>query len=384
MQPKVSILIPTYNVESYLIQCMDSVVNQTLKEIEIICVNDGSTDNSLEILKGYADCDNRIILIDKENGGYGKGMNIATEHATGEYIGIVEPDDYISLRMYEELYDKAKANDLDFVKADFYRFAKSDVTENIQYNYNHLSKNPEDYNIVFNPSEKPGALKYIMNTWSGIYRRSFLEEYNIVYNETPGASFQDNGFYFQTFVFAKRAMILDTPYYMNRRDNPNSSVNNKSKVYAMNIEYDYIRKILVRKPEIWERFKGLFWYKKYHNYNVTLDRISEEFKKEYVERFSNEFSWAMKRNELLPEVFNEREWRRIQLLIFDSQLYYEIYVLADKNIRNEYDNLKQELEKQRELNTQIKRTITFRVGKIFMFIPSVIKRFLKKCNFKSY
>ena len=116
---KVSIIIPTYNVEMYLVECMDSVVNQTLKDIEIICINDGSTDSSLEILKGYAEKDDRIIIVDKENGGYGIGMNIGLDKATGEYIGIVEPDDFVPLNMYEELYNKAVENDLDLVKADF-------------------------------------------------------------------------------------------------------------------------------------------------------------------------------------------------------------------------------------------------------------------------
>ena len=86
---KVSIIIPTYNVEMYLEECMESVVNQTLKDIEIICINDGSTDGSLSILKRYEKQDPRIILVDKENGGYGIGMNIGLEKATGEYIGIL-------------------------------------------------------------------------------------------------------------------------------------------------------------------------------------------------------------------------------------------------------------------------------------------------------
>ena len=104
---KVSIIIPTYNVEMYLVECMESVVNQTLKDIEIICINDGSTDGSLEILKSYAQKDDRIVLVDKENGGYGIGMNIGLDKATGEYIGIVEPDDFIPLNMYSDLYEKA-------------------------------------------------------------------------------------------------------------------------------------------------------------------------------------------------------------------------------------------------------------------------------------
>ena len=93
MMPKVSVIIPVYNVEKYLKQCLDSVVNQTLKDIEIICVNDGSTDNSLEILEEYAQKDNRIIIISQENQGQSVARNIALEKATGEYVGFVDSDD---------------------------------------------------------------------------------------------------------------------------------------------------------------------------------------------------------------------------------------------------------------------------------------------------
>ena len=81
---KVSIIVPTYNVEMYLEECMESIQRQTLKDIEVICVNDGSTDNSLQILQKYAKDDDRIVIIDKENGGYGIGMNVGLERATGE------------------------------------------------------------------------------------------------------------------------------------------------------------------------------------------------------------------------------------------------------------------------------------------------------------
>lgn len=413
MQPKVSILVPTYNVEPYLVQCMDSLVNQTLKEIEIIVVNDGSTDNSLEILKSYAEKDDRIILIDKENGGYGVGMNVATSHATGEYIGIVEPDDHVPLRMYEDLYNKVKEYDLDFVKADFYRFAKNENTGDVQYIHNHLSKDPEDYNVVFNPSEEPRRIKHIMNTWSGIYRRSFLEEYNIVYNETPGASFQDNGFFFQTFAFAKRAMILDTPYYLNRRDNPNSSVKDPGKVYAMNIEYDHIRKILVQHPETWEKFRGIFWYKKFYNGTFTLSRISDELKREYVERFAEEFAWAEQRGELDESVFTPLGWRNVQLLISNPQAFYDIRVVPDKGIQREYDLLAKECRKLRKQNAKlqkkndkleakvgraltklkaakatakknknelvaVKKSTSYKVGRIITYIPRKFKQLIKK------
>ena len=190
--PKVSIIIPTYNVEDYLRECMESVVRQTLHDIEIICINDGSTDGSLKILQEYAQKDSRIVLVDKMNEGYGVGMNIGLDKATGEYVGIVEPDDFVPLSMYEDLYKVAKENDLDFVKADFYRFTRNSATGDMHLIYNHLDSEGTDYNQVIDPFEKPYITKFIMNTWSGIYRREFLEKHHIRHNTTPGASFQED------------------------------------------------------------------------------------------------------------------------------------------------------------------------------------------------
>ena len=327
--PKVSIVIPTYNVENYLRECMESVVNQTLRDIEIICINDGSTDGSLEILRKYADRDERVILIDKKNEGYGVGMNTGMDIATGEYIGIVEPDDFVPLTMYEDLYNIAKENELDFVKADFYRFTRDERTGKLNLVYNRLDSSGENYNQVICPFEKPYVTKFIMNTWSGIYRRKFIEEHRIRHNTTPGAAFQDNGFFWQTFMYAKRCMFLDRPYYMNRRDNPNSSVKNKEKVYCMNIEYDFIRDIFMQKEneKLWDRFKYYFNYKRYFSYLFTLGRISKEFKRGYVERISREFKRARSQDELDFKVFTPNTRKKISLLIQKPTVYYWKYVV---------------------------------------------------------
>lgn len=327
--PKVSIVIPTYNVEPYLRECMDSVVGQTLKDIEIICINDGSTDGSLAILEEYGQKDSRIVIVDKVNEGYGVGMNVGIEKATGEYIGIVEPDDFVPPEMYEELYEKAKANDLDFVKADFYRFKKGEKDGEIVRDYNQLDGTGENYGQVIDPYEKPFVTKFIMNTWSGIYKREFLEEFGIRHNTTPGASFQDNGFFWQTFMYARRCMFLNKPYYMNRRDNPNSSVKNREKVYCMNVEYDFIRNIFMQKgnEERWERFKGYYHYKKFFNYEFTLRRIGKEFKREYVERMSREFVRAKNLDELDWDLFTPRSRKRLETLMDNPESYYRIYIV---------------------------------------------------------
>ena len=311
---KVSLILPIYNVSQYLRECLDSVVNQTLKDIEILCVNDGSTDDSLDIIREYAARDDRIVVITGPNGGYGKAMNKGLDRATGEYIGIVEPDDYVVPEMFEELYRIASEHALDFVKADFYRFTRDDNgEEHLQYEL--LDKTRSRYGQLLCPAEDPGCIRFTLNTWSGIYRRSFIEEYAIRHNETPGASFQDNGFYFQTFAYARRAMIVNKPYYRNRRDNPNSSVASKEKVYCMNVEYDHIRDLLMRDREVWERFQYMYWWKKYHNYWFTYNRIADCYKEEYMARFRQEFKRAMQLGQLREADFETSEWRTIRSLI---------------------------------------------------------------------
>ena len=293
---------------------MDSVISQTLRELEIICVNDGSTDDSLDIINEYATKDERIVVITGPNGGYGKAMNKGLNRATGEYIGIVEPDDYVVPEMYAELYEVAKKHDLDFVKADFYRFTR-DENEKETLQYEHIDKTGMRYGELLFPTYQPSCIRFMLNTWSGIYRREFIEKYNIRHNETAGASFQDNGFYFQTFAYAERAMIINKPYYRNRRDNPNSSVKSKEKVYCMNVEYDYIRDLLMRDKEIWERFQYMYWWRKYHNYWFTYNRIDDSYKKEYKNRMCQEYKRAMELGQLSEILFTEDEWITIQNMI---------------------------------------------------------------------
>ena len=279
--PKVSLIVPTYNVEQYLVECMESITNQTLEDIEVICINDGSTDGSLSILQSYADKDKRIIIVDKENGGYGIGMNIGLEMATGEYIGIVEPDDFVPVNMFGNLYDIAKGNNLDFVKADFYRFERA-TNGDMFLTYNHLSKKEEDYNVVFNPSETPEAIRWIMNTWSGIYKREFLIKNNIRHNETPGASYQDTGFATLVTLLSKKMCFLEGHYYKYRKDNEGSSVKSNRKYKCIVDEFIWLRsrlKELGCDSDVDEAFfketrlRAFFW-----NYS----RLSEEYQEKFL------------------------------------------------------------------------------------------------------
>lgn len=314
---KVSIIMPIYNVSQYLYQSIESVIHQTLDDIEIICVNDGSTDGSLEIINKYALRDQRIVIITGPNEGYGKAVNKGLDIASGEYVGIVEPDDYIVPEMFEELYLLAKEHYLDLIKADFYRFIHNDYGKEV-LTYNLLDETKERYGQVLYPSKDPSCIYFAMNTWSGIYRNEFIKEYNIRHNETPGASFQDNGFFFQTFIYAERGMIINKAYYRNRRDNPNSSVKIKGNIYAMNKEYDYIRDILMKDETIWDSFKYMYWWKKYKNFWFNYNRIDASDREAYWNWTVKEFRRAIQQKQMRAEEFSRKEWGDIQRMIYDS------------------------------------------------------------------
>lgn len=210
---KVSIIIPVYNAEQNLRECLDSAVNQTLQEIEIICVNDGSTDGSLEILKEYAEHDSRVKVIDKENAGYGHTMNLGMDMACGEYIGIIESDDYVKIKMFETLYNIAALGNIDIVKADYYRFSAHG--DHLRLFYHMLTDNDDLYNKIITDIDNFDTFIFT-DMWCGIYKRSFLNINMIRHKATSEVSNQNNDFRPLTTVDAKSIYCLDKPLYMKR------------------------------------------------------------------------------------------------------------------------------------------------------------------------
>ena len=196
---EISILVPVYNAEKYLEYCLESILAQTFTDFEVICMDDGSDDESGRILDTYAQNDKRIKVIHKANSGYGNTMNTAIQLSSGNYIGIVESDDTIELDMYQMLYECITQYDLDFVKTDHYA-TWDNANGFVKKQYIKLTDDDKMYNRVLNPNEELQSYLLQKFTWNALYKRSFLIENNIRYNETPGASYQDNGFWFQTLL----------------------------------------------------------------------------------------------------------------------------------------------------------------------------------------
>ncbi|SCB97539.1 Glycosyltransferase involved in cell wall bisynthesis [Gilliamella bombicola] len=265
MLPKVSIVVPVYNVEKYLRQCLDSIINQTLTNIEIICVNDGSTDNSLTILQEYADKDSRIRVIDKPNSGYGHSMNIGFQLCTGEYIGIVESDDFAKSEMFEILYKIAIENDLDIARCHFFTFTQKDSS------IKKIDSYQMETNVLINPQNDLSPFLQWPSVWANIYKRTFIQKNNLKFLETPGASYQDTAFSFKVYACATRMMLIDAPliYY---RIHDQSSIKSKDKVFCICDEFNEIMAFCKNKM-LYEKLKYLICYLQYKSYKWNYNRL---------------------------------------------------------------------------------------------------------------
>lgn len=349
---KVSLVLPSLNVASYMEECLQSAINQELKEIEIICVDAGSTDGTLEIIRDYAERDNRIRVVLSDKKSYGYQMNLGMQYASGKYIGILETDDFVPKNMYGELYEIAEREQVEIVKADFYRFrTEGDRIERI---YNRLDPSDSYYGKIINPAEYPQVFRFIMNTWSGIYKRSFLEANGIVHNETPGASYQDNGFWFKTFCCAKRVYFVDKPYYMNRRDNEASSVANPGKVYCMTAEWAYIYDWLKADTERFKAFIGPYALRKYHSLLFTYQRIAPEYREEFIRHMGDEMGRLICAGEYDRKSFTAYEWRRMNVIIRDPLGYHLICKSKCSHLRTA--KLLHRLQKKGTISRVIRKT----------------------------
>ncbi len=260
---KVSVLVPIYNVEEFLPGCLDSLVGQTLKEIEIICINDGSKDHSLEIIKEYAKKDSRIKIIDKKNSGYGDSMNQGLKEATGEYVGIVESDDFIDLDAFKKLYRIAKEKNVEVVKGNFYYYYGDRNEDDGKSNL----FPPSELGRVIDPRSEHGIFYQAPCIWAAIYKNEFLKKNEIGFLPTPGAAYQDAGFNFKVWAMARRVYFIRRAFLHYRQDNANSSVKDSGKVYCVKDEYDEVERYLREKDLINElgsvaftcRFGGYVW-----------------------------------------------------------------------------------------------------------------------------
>lgn len=244
----ISVIVPVYNVEKYLERCLDSILSQTLADLEIICVNDGSTDNSLEILNRYAKIDNRIKVINKENGGLSDARNKALEFVTSPYIAFVDSDDWIEKTTFEEAYQAIEKYKTDFVCFGYKKVYDNGNVEIQHLQYKGLKK--IDYKV---------ARKTPVTVWSKIFRTSIIKEKECVFPK--GYNYEDNVFWMMYIPWIKSGYYIDKSFYnyWQRADSIIYTDNKPFKyINLISIIYEYYQKHdLLKKcgKDLYKRFK---------------------------------------------------------------------------------------------------------------------------------
>ena len=321
-KPKVSIIVPIYNVEKYLKECVDSILNQSLKDIEVILVDDGSPDKCGEIIDKYAKKDRRVVAIHRKNSGYSAAVNKGIDLAKGEYIGIIESDDFIEPDMYEKLYKSAKENNTDVTKGLFYYYnpTLSGAKQNVVY------ANPSGIDLRFAPNrpfravEWPKIIGFHASIWSAIYKADFIKKIKIP--ETAGASYQDFPFMCDFLTKARRITVVKKAFvhWRNEPKQGNSTSAGGKKLLLMAQNTQTGLDIIMASGQYDELKEPFFAHAFWTNIGFFF-RIDKKYKKEYYARlrkiFNNikddpDFRYTYFRTEdrvSMKYILNKRSWR---------------------------------------------------------------------------
>lgn len=368
--PKISVLMPIYNVERYIHEALLSVADQTLRDIEILCINDGSTDDSRAIVAEFCKLDARFRLIDKPNSGYGASMNRGLAEAQGDYIAILEPDDIYEPTALETLYKAAQISDADVTKANYWFywskpqpkdkliqvvkpawFEDAAQIEHLAVGSLVIGSNNGDASdgiacMVADPYELPGIFFMIPSIWSALYKRSYLAEHDIRFLETSGASFQDLSFTFKVFAYTHKVCLVDAPILHYRQDNESSSVNDPKKAYcvieelaeidavveALAVNNDLGDQVPIKSQNarmqrvVSDQYLSQIAYRiAYDNYLWNYQRLAPDVRKAFIQQGANDLRAKQADGYYNPEFFEPYQQLNHDALMKDVDAFDKAY-----------------------------------------------------------
>lgn len=285
--PLVSVVVPIYKVERYLRQCVDSILAQTLREIEVILVDDGSPDNCPAMVDEYAARDPRVVAVHQPNGGYGKAVNAGIARATAPYIGVIESDDWIEPTMYEKLYKRACETGADLVKCRFWRYdstapaGQQDVEE-----LKVLDGAPEG---VFHPLEWDPLIMIHVSLWSYLYKAELAKQVKVL--ESASAAYQDGPFVFEILARAQSISIVKEPlvHYRSEAGQGNSGQQTGCRALQAPATVAVARDALARLGKL-ECIRESFYYWGYGMCRIFLENLQPELRGEYCALYRAAFA----------------------------------------------------------------------------------------------
>lgn len=315
---KISVIIPCYNVEKYLDKCMGSILSQTLSDIEVICINDGSTDKSLDLLNIYAASDNRITVINKKNEGVGIARNTGLKLAVGEYVYFVDPDDWISSNdVFKKTYNTSQAENLDMLIFGGYSCRIKDNKISVTrggYSLKHL---PKKYiNKIFSYKDvKEDLYKFPSTAWTKLYRREFLINNGILFQTI--AVGQDQLPFFHSMITAERISVLNECLYCYRKNRPNSAMTDKKrKSFSPLYVIKGIEELLIKNGKINE-YSTIFINKHLSKATSWLGKFDKEQKPEYYQEY-------IKTLEHLKKDYPNGWWKNFNPKMNDSYFHLKL------------------------------------------------------------
>ena len=324
-----SVIIPVYNVEDYLNECLDSVINQTLEDIEIICIDDGSTDNSPNILKEYQKKDSRIKIITKENGGQATARNLGIKEAQGEYIAFVDSDDFIEPTMFEKLYTKAKDNNLDIAMCKIATFDNQteEIKDNVWYYMLGVFRD-FDKDIFNHKDTKEFTCHIAVTPYNKLYKTTLLKENNILFPE--GLIFEDEKFFYDTYLRAKRVSIVDEFLYYYRINRKGSTVDTiKDNDFSDIVPISKLIRETFKETDNYEDYKILLSNRFIHLQLARFTQTSQKYKETFFNLLKSD----------LEEVLADRT-------IYDN-LESDVKLRVDKIINSESLNEFEKLDEDK-------------------------------------
>lgn len=301
--PEISVIIPVYNVEKYLGDCLESAVNQTFKNIEIICVNDGSTDNSLNILNSYAKTDERIRIITQKNKGVSNARNVGLDASKGKYIYFMDADDFLELNALDELHSLIKEKSCDLVIFKTLNFI-DETGEYVNIDYYDMAELTSILgNKTFNYSDYVNELIGMdVTVYTKFFKRKIIS--NIRFAE--GLIFEDNLFTME-LIFNTKSIYFHNKYLYHRRMRENSLMNSSGEMFMNSLEILNRLEELFKRKGYYEDNKETLFIKKYASLNNRLNLIDESYKEELFNRIKsdlnakqNEYDKAINFDEIDP------------------------------------------------------------------------------------
>lgn len=325
MIPKISVIMPALNVARYISECVESVLNQTMSDIEIIIVDAGSTDGTLEIIKEYAEHDSRIRIVNSEKKSYGYQVNLGIQMSTGRYVGIIETDDVIELDMYEYLYSLIEDSKCNYVKGTAEAFWDLPIIGRESSTIEMFKSNEYDEHgiITINPSNNPQLLLKDRFLWNGLYESEFIKRIRL--NETAGAAFQDIGFLVQVFTMARKAVYSDRLVHHYRQDNTSASGFSTKCFTYLNQEYNYVESIVENRDKKWKQYVygKLVYQLKGRFLQMAMAKVEWKDVAKDVEFLVNKVKNAIEEGLITKSLMEETMWEFALLLVDNAEQLYE-------------------------------------------------------------